>query len=71
MGIEKIVYHSIRCDKCKCLLNDYKENISRLKINRNVAVRIAQEVGFVKTDLNQWLCPNCAKDLVKESVMEV
>lgn len=60
-----MVYHSVRCDKCKCLLNDYKENISRLKINRNVAIRIAQEFGFINTKTNQWLCPNCAKKINK------
>lgn len=56
-----MVYHSVRCDKCKQLLNDYKDNISILKINRNVAIRIAQDVGFVKTESNEWLCPVCAK----------
>ena len=49
-----MVYHSVRCDKCKQLLNDYKDNISILKINRNVAIRIAQDVGFVKTESNEW-----------------
>lgn len=62
MGVEKIVYYSIRCDKCKCLLNDYKENISRFKTNRNVATRIAQDVGFIKTESNKWFCPKCAKN---------
>ncbi len=71
MGVEKMVYHSVRCDKCKRLLNDYKESIARLKINRNVAIRIAQEIGFVKTESNQWLCPSCAKDLLKKTVLEV
>lgn len=65
LGIEKMVYHSVRCDKCKCLLNDYKKNITRLKINRNVAIRIAQDMGFVKTKSNEWLCPACAKKYVE------
>lgn len=60
MGIERIVYHSVRCDKCRILLDSYKEELPRLRPNRTVAAKVASEHGFIKTESNVWLCPKCA-----------
>lgn len=61
MGIERIVYHSVGCDKCKKVLDDYEDNLSRIKPNRIMVTKIAENHGFVRTKFNTWLCPDCAK----------
>ena len=60
MGIERIVYHSIRCDECKTVLDEYENNLSKFRCNRVVVSKIANKNGFVKTKSNMWLCPKCA-----------
>jgi len=52
MGIERIVYHSIRCDECKTVLDEYENNLSKFRCNRVVASKIANKNGFVKTKSN-------------------
>ena len=61
MGIKRIVYHSVECDKCKITLDDYKEELPKIRPNRIMVKKIADEFGFVKTENNMWLCPICAK----------
>ena len=60
MGIERIVYYSVRCDKCRTLLDEYDNTLSKYKVNRAIASKIANENGFIKTESNLWLCPKCA-----------
>ena len=59
MGVERVVFHSVRCDKCNKWLDDYKENISKARPNRIIASSLAKENGFKKVGANIWLCPKC------------
>lgn len=62
MGIEKIVFHSAKCDKCNKWLSEYKGDILKIRPNRTIASSLAKESGFIRIGANIWLCPECASE---------
>lgn len=61
MGIEKVVFYSVKCDRCKNSLEDYETDVPRSMKNRTIAAKVAENNGFLKIRANTWLCPKCAK----------
>lgn len=61
--IEKTVFYSVRCDGCKCLLEDYTGELARLTYTREIAENTAKRNGFVQISPKKWYCPECAKKL--------
>lgn len=60
MGLERVTFYTIRCNKCSSLLEDWTGEIGRLtKDNRKLAEELAEEQGFKKISANTWICPNC------------
>lgn len=64
MGVEISSFYTVRCNKCKCLLEDYTGDLGRLTTKRYMAEELAVENGFTRIGKNTWLCPNC-KNTVK------
>lgn len=47
MGVDRIVFYSVSCDKCKASMEDWEGEIGRLtQNNRKLAENIAREIGF-------------------------
>lgn len=59
MGIKKMVYYTVKCNKCGTLLEDYVGDIPARR--RSDAEDIARDNGFIQMGPNSWLCPECAK----------
>lgn len=61
MAVEKVVFYSVRCDKCNCLLEDYTGELARLIYTRDAAEKLAKTNGFVQISPRKWICPECVK----------
>lgn len=60
MGVDRIIFYSVSCNKCKAPIEDWEGEIGRLtQNNRKLAENIARKVGFKQVSANKWLCPNC------------
>ena len=61
MGIVKVTFYSVECNRCKCLLEDYFGELARMTYSREMAEEMAKEHGFLRTGKNTWICPECRK----------
>ncbi len=61
MGVVKVTFYSVECNRCKCLLEDYSGELARLTYDRKIAERTAEEYGFLRIGKNTWLCPECRR----------
>lgn len=59
MGVKRMIYYTVKCNKCGTLLEDYVGDIPARK--RSAAETIARNEGFIQVSANKWLCPDCAK----------
>lgn len=59
MGLKKVIYYSLECDKCQRVAKDSKG--VHLAIKKEAITEMAIKYGFVKKNKNTWLCPECAK----------
>ncbi len=63
MAVEREVFYSVRCDLCRCLLEDYTGELARLTYARKIAEDLAEQNGFVQISPKKWYCPECYKKL--------
>lgn len=64
MGIERVVFYTIRCNRCNWTLEDFIGEVCRTtENNRPLAERLARKNGFLQITANRWICPNCVKEL--------
>ncbi len=59
MGLRKITYYTIECNKCKCVVEDYSGELTEK--NKEAIKRTAKSFGFIQKGTDTWLCPECAK----------
>lgn len=63
MAVERVIFYSVRCDKCNSLLEDYTGELARRTHKRALAENKAKLNGFIQISPRKWLCPECAKEL--------
>lgn len=63
MAVEREVFYSVRCDGCRCLLEDYTGELARLTYARKIAEDLAEQNGFVQISPKKWYCPESYKKL--------
>lgn len=63
MAVERVIFYSVRCDKCNNLLEDYTGELARRTHKRALAENEAKLNGFIQISPRKWLCPECAKEL--------
>lgn len=61
MALEKMIFYTVRCDACKCLLEDYTGELARITYTRGNAENMAKQNGFIQISAKKWHCPECAR----------
>jgi|GEM_PF-2650174 len=61
VGLRRIVYYTIECNKCKSPVEDYAGELTER--NKESIKSIAKSYGFVQMNKDTWICPECAKHL--------
>lgn len=61
MGVKKLSYYTVQCNKCLSVLEDYVGEVAGFTTRREKAEDYARESGFKQIGKNTWICPACQK----------
>jgi hypothetical protein len=62
MGIQKITYYVIACDKCGRFLEDDAGELAENIAKKERAVKLAEEYGWICVGRNSWRCRKCKEE---------